>query len=125
MKESILGDLSDGEEARIRNFFDPREEGVDPSPRGTGVDDNMTERLEEIARLVKPRSPLATALLEDEAVRLRSQRDSEAFLLRREEEASGMSNWAWAVLWALFGVLLTVTLHTAIPPFWAFITGIS
>lgn len=61
------------------------------------------ERIREV--LNKDNSPLAKAFLEDESVRLASQRRSAEYLDIVEKEKNAMPGWMWPVLYFLLGYL--------------------
>jgi hypothetical protein len=73
------------------------------------------EKIEDMQVAVKRnRSPLAAAFLEDEAVRLASEKASRQYLLEKEEEETGMKPWMWNLMWFIIGMLFMLTMPPTI-----------
>lgn len=57
------------------------------------------------------REVLAAAILEDEAVRVASEKRAQAHCDKIDEEASQIPFWAWAILWFALGILFSISIQ--------------
>jgi hypothetical protein len=55
------------------------------------------------------RSSLASAMLEDESVRLQAEKDARDHLISIEEEEDSVSPWTWNLLFFLLGMLFAMS----------------
>ena len=56
------------------------------------------------------RSSLAEALIEDEAVRMSSEKRSRSYLNAKDEREDSVPFWMWCVLWFVLGVFFDMTI---------------
>lgn len=68
------------------------------------------KRLQDMRRAVSGQSAVAKAFLEDEAVRLASEKRSEKYLKLVEDEKSEVPFWVWALLFFILGMLTTLSI---------------
>jgi hypothetical protein len=66
----------------------------------------------------KPNSPLAKALLEDEASRLASENKLKLTLEKRDEEDSSVPFWMWCAIWFILGIFFGLTTPDTIATLW-------
>jgi len=81
------------------------------------------EKIALMENVVKDRSPLAMAMLEDEAVRLGAEKAARDHLNRLDEEDSRMPFWMWAMLWFVVGMLFDITVTNLGMQLWKFTGG--
>lgn len=79
------------------------------------------EKIKDMETAIGDRSPLATAFLEDEAVRLAAEKKARAFVLKREEEDDRTPLWHWCVLYFLLGMLFSFSVPAIGTLIWEFI----
>ena len=72
----------------------------------------------DISDLIKPndkgRALLATAILEDESVRLASEANSRAYLKRKQDEDT-VPFWVWCTMYFILGILFMISVENV---FW-------
>lgn len=61
---------------------------------------------------MKDISPLASAMLEDEAVRLQSQKRSKEYLENIDDVYDSTPFWMWCIFYFALGMLFTITVDT-------------
>jgi len=59
---------------------------------------------------ISTKSALATAMLEDESVRLASQTRSKEYLDKLDEQDNRIPFWMWCTLWFILGVFFDMTI---------------
>jgi len=80
-------------------------------------------KINAMKEAVKDRSPLAMAMLEDDAVRLAGEKAAEAHLKAIDEEDSRMPFWMWAMLWFIVGMLFDITVTNLGMQLWKYTGG--
>jgi choline-glycine betaine transporter len=75
----------------------------------------MIDKLTTMQDLVKAKSPLAKAILDDEASRLKSERTARVYLAKKWANEDKVPYWAWAIGWSAFGVLLCLSVLSSGP----------
>lgn len=73
------------------------------------------DKLSTMQELVKAKTPLAKAILDDEASRLKSERTARVYLTEKWAREDKVPYWAWAVGWSAFGVLLCLSILSSGP----------
>ncbi len=81
------------------------------------------EKINAMKDAVKDKSPLAMAMLEDEAVRLGAEKAAQAHFDKIDEEESGMPYWAWAILWFVVGMFFDITVTNLGMHLWKYTGG--
>ncbi len=76
---------------------------------------HITDLKDIIKKNDKGRALLATAILEDESVRLASQANSKAYLKEKWEREDRMSEWMWNLLYFALGMLFVISMENV---FW-------
>jgi hypothetical protein len=81
------------------------------------------EKIAIMKDVVKDKSPLAMAMLEDEAVRLGAEKAARDHLNQVYEHNDGMPFWMWAMLWFVVGMLFDITVTDLGMHLWKFTGG--
>jgi len=82
------------------------------------------DRYTTMQDIVKAKSPLAKAMLDDEASRIQSERKARAYLKKKWAHEDRVPYWAWAVGWTAFGVLLCLSILSSGPTVLDMVKGI-
>jgi hypothetical protein len=72
------------------------------------------QQLEDLNRAVAGQSGLATAILEDAAVRMDSEKRSDAYLKAKDEYTDGTPFWMWCLLWYILGMFTIMTIDASL-----------
>lgn len=86
--------------------------------------EQAVDKLETMKELVKAKSPLAKAILDDEASRLKSERTARTYLSEKWAKEDKIPYWAWAIGWTTFGVLLCLSILSSGPTIFEMAKGI-
>jgi len=85
---------------------------------------SMEEKISDMNVAIKRnRSPLAAAFIEDEGVRLASEKRSRDYVLKNEEEDDTMKPWMWNLLWFILGMLFAFTMPPTISNLFIYMGG--
>ena len=80
-----------------------------------GINTNKVEDHEKMIKLAESgRTPLAMAILEDEAVRLTAQKNAREYVLACEDEKNEMKPWVWNLLFFVLGILTAISIDPSV-----------
>jgi choline-glycine betaine transporter len=86
--------------------------------------EQTNDRLTTMQELARAKSPLAKAILDDEASRQQSERGARTYLTKKWAHEDKVPYWAWAIGWSAFGVLLCLSVLTSGPTILDMIKGV-
>jgi len=72
--------------------------------------DITQEKLDRMTEAIETKSPLAKAILEDEAVRIASENRSKEYLDKIDEYDNRIPFWMWCTLWFILGIFFDMTI---------------